>query len=43
MMSRLSVGVAALLLSVSASFGADITVGFRHLAERTGRFDRHSL
>jgi branched-chain amino acid transport system substrate-binding protein len=28
MMSRLSVGVAALLLSVSASLGADITVGF---------------
>ena len=28
MVSRLSVGVAALLLSVSASFGADITVGF---------------
>src|SRR5512140_2203821 len=28
MVSRLSVGVAALLLSVSASLGADITVGF---------------
>ena len=28
MMSRLSVGVAALLLSVNASSGADITVGF---------------
>ena len=28
MKSRLCVGVAALLLSVSASLGADITVGF---------------
>jgi branched-chain amino acid transport system substrate-binding protein len=28
MMSRLGVGVAALVLSVSASFGADLTVGF---------------
>jgi len=28
MMSRLTVGVAALVLSVSTSFGADITVGF---------------
>ena len=28
MMSRLCVGVAALVFSVSASFGADITVGF---------------
>src|SRR5262245_65612873 len=28
MMSRLTVGVAALVLSLSTSFGADITVGF---------------
>ena len=28
MMSRLVAGVAALILSVSAGFGADLTVGF---------------
>src|SRR5438128_12324765 len=28
MISRLAVGIAALVLSVSASFGADLTVGF---------------